>query len=316
MNLKFKLRLIILILSFSIAGQLYAWGGDTHRGMTRAAAKFVFGPFSTVKIDSFFVPVNYSMAANFSKTMMMGFAGGVFSTFVGLTLDNTVFKDDLAVDDTMYYGYPETGPMTVASMFAEAGQDPDNFDGEVLMDGGPKVLHMYSPNGIGYADVMTEYFYNKAKDAISNKDTLKAFVYLGYASHYLADCGIPVHTEMDFINIKVLLWQWKFHHHMEDWISSNWSKKWNMKNGSVISFSEEADSAAKVPVPVCDVAGSVRSLSFETYPDLAEWMDAWGNDVNKGPKDEEKFIELVIQEIWRSVPRITGMFMKFKTEEM
>lgn len=304
------------MLSILIPQKSFGWGGDSHRGMTRAAAKFVFGPFNTNRIDSFFIPIKYSMAANFSKTMMMGFAGGIFSTFVGLTLDNLKFKDDLAVDDTMHYGNSETGVMSVITMFAEAGQDPDNFDGEVLMDGGPKVLHMYSPNGIGYADLMTEYFYDKAKYAISKKDTLSAYVYLGYASHYLADCGIPVHTEVDYINIKVLLWQWKFHHHMEDWISSNWSKKWKMEDGSLISFAEVADSAAKVPLPVCDVAGSVRTLSFETYPDLAEWMDAWGNDVDKGPKDQAQFVKLVIQEIWRCVPRITGMFMKFKNEEM
>ena len=61
-------------------------------------------------------------------------------------------------------------------------------------------------------------------------------------------------------------------------------------------------------------------ISVRTSPDLAEWNKAWGQtgggDYEDGdePANVKKFDELVKREIWRCVPRIAGLFMKFKDE--
>ncbi|MBN1999787.1 hypothetical protein JW935_19685, partial [candidate division KSB1 bacterium] len=217
-----------------------------------------------------------------------------------------------------YMIYPDTAKdkkhlNTLYKIMAHAGTAPDDFDGPtgLIGDGEMLIGHIYAPNGIGFADFMTQYFYNEAVEAWKKNQKYHAAVYLCYASHYLEDAGIPVHAEADYRNLDVLQWQLGYHSYTESYVADNWSK-----------YSATSDSAAAVPMPVCDISSMVRSLAMETYPDVAGWTKAWGykggGDYKKGdePVNVKMFDELVKQEIWRCVPRVSGMFLKFKTEVM
>jgi len=279
----------------------FGWGGDTHRGMTKAAVHAIFGVDSTIVNLSF--KVAYDPDAYIATTVLMGFGGNYspLATFTGLVLDETYVDSKLTVDTTWVYKN-----ITADSMFTEAGQDPDNIDDETGLAGNGKVLlgHMYTPNGIGYADQMTQYFYDKAVDAYKNKnDKYLAFAYLGFASHYFEDAFIPCHVESYYLDVDNLMFQLHAHSAVESWTSNNWNAL----------FQKEAEEAAKYPMPVCDIAATVRSMALETYWDTTPMMKAWG--VGSGsPKDLKRFKQLVNKEIWRCLPRISGMYLKFKED--
>jgi len=306
------MKKIILITLCLLIGttSIYPWSGASHRGITRAAAKAVFTLDTVTKVQ-LSVPVKYDMSdkADFGATIGMGFGGtfgSVFSAFIGSIIDQTVIASRFKVDTTMKYN------STMDSIFTLAGSEPDEYDATTGLIGNNCLLgHACAPNGIGFCDLMAQLFYNKAVDAWKNNKKNLALVYLGYASHYMEDAGIPVHAEADYNSLSSLQWQWTYHNFLEGWIANNWSK-----------YQATADSAAKVPMPVCDIPATVRSLALEANPDIAEWNHAWGYSPGgeqadyKKPANEVRFDELVRQAIWRCVPRIAGLFMKFKTEVM
>jgi len=158
---------------------------------------------------------------------------------------------------------------TLDNIIAVAGSDPDSIDeGTSLIAKGECLIgHIYAPNGIGFADVMVELFYDKAVAVWKAGYENRAYVYLAYASHYFEDAGIPLHAEADYRNLSTLQWQLSYHSATEAWVSDNWETH---------NFQTVADSAAKVPMPICDIGAAVRSLAMEIYPDIAEWNKAWG----------------------------------------
>ena len=298
---------------------VYPWSYYSHVGMTRAAARYVFNLDTTStapKIGEFTVIIKYEMHIDFAKTVgkNLGFFGGLLESFIGSIVDMKLSEDKFKVNETMTYPPPKKKYLnTLDKIIAEAGSHPDDFDKKTGLIGEGDMLlgHIYAPNGIGFADYMVEFFYNKADTAYQKGKKNEAFVYLAYASHYLVDAGIPVHAEADYRNINVLQWQLKYHSYTEKYVSENWKK-----------YQATADSAAKVPMPVCDIRAMVRSLAMETYPDIAEWNHAWGSKgggeykTGDQPANQKRFDELVRQEIWRCVPRVSGLFMKFKQEVM
>jgi hypothetical protein len=310
--------LSIIGILFSI-NMVYSWGYWSHAGMTGAAAREVFNldtSNTAKKIGTFKVNIKYDMQVDFGKTVGMGLGilgtPGVLESFVGSIIDVTVLKDKFKVDHTITYPPLDKTSWcnTLYKIMREAGAHPDSFDAKTGLIGDGEMLlgHIYAPNGLGFTDIMAEFCYNKAEKAWPKKKN-EAFVWLSYTSHYLVDAGIPVHAEADYRNLHVLQWQIRYHAHTESYISHNWKK-----------YKASADSAAKFPMPVCDIGATVRSLAMETYPDLAEWNKAWGQkgggDYEKGdePANVKKFDELVKREIWRCVPRIAGLFMKFKMD--
>ncbi|MCK5455119.1 MAG: hypothetical protein KAJ16_12190 [Calditrichia bacterium] len=320
-------RIWYYIISFSLiyiflgSSMIYPWGYYSHTGMTAAAAREVFNldtSKTAPKISQFKVNIKYDMEVDFGKTvgMSLGILGtaGFLESFVGSIIDMEISKDKFRVDETLTYPPPKKPYVnTLYKIMAEAGSDPDTYDANTGLAGKGKMLvgHIYAPNGIGFTDIMAEFCYNNAVKAWKQKNKNEAFVWLSYASHYVVDAGIPVHAEADYRNLNVLQWQLKYHTFTESYVSNNWQK-----------YKATADSAAKVPMPVCDIGAMVRSLAMETYPDLAEWNKAWGQkggeEYKKGdePANVKKFDELVKREIWRCVPRIAGLFLKFKNEEM
>ena len=298
--MKNMLTTLLLLIFVSCA---FGWGGDTHRGMTKAAVHAIFGVDSTIVNLSF--KVAYDPDAYIATTVLMGFGGNYspLATFAGLVLDETYVDSKLTIDTTWVYKN-----ITADSMFTEAGQDPDDIDNETGLAGDGKVLlgHMYTPNGIGYADQMTQYFYDKAVDAYTKKNNkYLAFAYLGLASHYFEDAFIPFHVESYYLDVDNLMFQLNAHSAVESWTSNNWNSL----------FQKEAEKAAKYPMPVCDIAATVRSMALETYWDTTPMMKAWGVSAGSGqPKDLERFKQLVNKEIWRCLPRISGMYLKFKED--
>jgi len=311
-----SLSIIGIFLSSNI---VYPWGYWSHAGMTGAAAREVFNldaSKTATKIDTFKVNIKYDMQVDFGKTVGMGLGilgtPGVLESFVGSIIDVTVLKDKFRVDHTMTYPVLDKKKEvnTLDKIMREAGTHPDSFDAKTGLIGEGDMLlgHIYAPNGLGFTDIMAEFCYNNAVKAwMKNED--ESFVWLSYASHYIVDAGIAVHAEADYRNLHVLQWQLRYHTFTEKYVSNNWKK-----------YKATADSAAKFPLPVCDIGATVRSLAMETYPDLAEWNKAWGQsgggDYQEGdePANVKKFDEVVKREIWRCVPRIAGLFMKFKED--
>lgn len=311
-----KKIIISVVLLFIPISSINPWGGKSHSGMTKAAAKSVFN-LDTLTTYTVKVHVEYNMSVDFAKTVGMGI-GGNFSpvaALIGTIVDKAVIDKKFDVKwDSTFVG-------TQDKLFELAGSAPDNFDAPtgLIGEGDCLIGHIYAPNGIGFADYMVEYFYKKAVDAWKKNKNL-AFIYLGFASHYFVDAGIPVHAEADYRNLNVLQWQYKYHSYTEGWISDNWDFR----------YKSTVDSAAQVALPVCDIGAGVRSLAFETYPDIAEWNSAWGakggtsfeemmgsesgSTVKEDPQNLTRFDELVKMEIWRCVPRVVGLFIKFKKE--
>ncbi|MBN2410854.1 zinc dependent phospholipase C family protein [candidate division KSB1 bacterium] len=308
--MKYKITTLILLIYISCT---FGWGQHTHRGMTKAAIDAVFGVDSTEV--NFTIKIKYDPDAYIASTVLMGFGGTSYSplaTLTGLIIDETYVDSKLTVDTTWVFPdktddkwkYKTTIP--VYDMFIEAGQDPDGFDDPTALAGEGRLLlgHMYTPNGIGYADQMTKYFYDKAVNAYTKKnDKYLAFAYLGFATHYFADVFVPVHVESDYLDVNNLMYQINSHSDVEDWISTNW----------YAMFQTEAEKAAKYPMPVCDIPATVRSMAIETYQDAAPMMKAWGVG-SSSPKDQKSFKQIVNKEIWRCVPRISGMYLKFQED--
>jgi hypothetical protein len=309
---------------FVLSGSaVFAWSYNSHVGMTGAAAAYVFNLDKSATapiVKPFSVNIKYDMHVDFGKTAGMGFnisgTGGVLESFVGSIIDMTVIDEKFKVDTTMNYPPPKKPQLnTLYKIMREAGSDPDTYDAKTGLIGRGQMLigHIYGPNGIGFADFMVEFCYNQAVNAWKQNQKNQAYVFLAYASHYLEDCGIPLHAEADYRNLRSLQMALKYHTFTEDYVSENWQ---------VRGYQAIADSAARVPMPVCDISAMARSLAMETYPDLAEWNRAWGEkgggDYQKGdePVNQKVFDELIRQEIWRCVPRVSGLFMKFKQEVM
>lgn len=299
-----KKVIIVLICLFISPAVLYCWSSASHKGMTRVAAKEIF-KLDTVSVKNLSVKVDYNMFIDFFRTILKGTGGmeGMLLSSVGLIIDASISENQYNIDTTMTYKNT-----TEIKMIAEAGQNPDKFDDKTAVFGDGKCLvgHMYAPNGLGFADYMTEYFYKEADTAYTDGKTQLAYAYLGYASHYLVDVAVAVHAEADFLNQKNLQLQWDLHSTIEDWIANNWNKY----------FDKTAIEAAKYPMPVCNIPATVRSLGLETYPHLAEWYQAWGISSRKSPKNLKKFNKLVEEAIWRCVPKVSGLFLKFKQNVM
>jgi hypothetical protein len=299
-----KITFLLLIILCQTQSS-FPWGGTTHRGMTKAAAEAII-PLLDDKPDSFSVAVKYNMMIDFFQTIFKGMgteASGLLFSAIGAIADLAISEDRYDIDTTMKYGN-----MTELEIISEAGQDPDDFDDGTGIFGNGKCLvgHMCAPNGLGFADYMVNFFYEKAVASYKKGKRLEALVYLGYACHYLVDVGLPVHAEANFLNQKNIQAQWEIHSKIEDWISNNWE----------YSFQKIADEAAKAPLPVCDIQAMVRSLGLETYEKLSEWYKAW--DVSSAntsePRYKSDFMALVKEQIWRTVPRASGLFLKFKKE--
>ncbi len=307
-----KIKYLIVVGLLFVSHTAWSWGYNTHFGLTRAASRYVFNPNRKTQIK-LSVPVKWDMAdVDFGKTIGMSMGGGLFESYIGMIIDNAALKDKYKVDMTLDYPYKgsrlamkDSSSMDV--IMAVAGTDPDSIDQDTgLLEQGECLFgHSYAANGVGFADVMTEYFYKLAVKTWKS-DQKTALVYLCYASHYLADAGVPVHAEADYRNIKTIQWQMSFHNSSERWVGENWD---------TMKYQAVADSAAQVPMPVCDIASMVRSLAIETYPDLAEWSQAWGYKAGTStPANIKKLDDMVRMEILRVVPRISGMFIKFKDE--
>ena len=302
---------------------VWGWGYNSHVGMTRAAAQFVFGLDTTdaaPKVKKFKVHIKYSMHSDFARGMgknlsIMG-GGGILESFVGSMIDMKLSKDKFAIDTWLEYPPPDSLALdTWWEIMGLAGYHPDKYDGPtgLLGEGEMTIGHIYGPGGFGFADQMCEWAYGQAVKAWKANKPNEAKVFLGYASHYLEDCGISVHAEADYRNLKVMQEQIVYHSYTEGYVSVHWDKY----------FQATADSAAKVPMPVCDIAATARALSMETYPDVAEWYAAWGNkgggaeyDGTGIPANQKLFHEVVRREIWRAVPRVSGLMLKFKNEVM
>lgn len=302
----------------------YGWGYDSHVGMTRTAAQFVFGFDTTAtapKVKPFTVKIKYDMNVDFCKSMgknlnLMG-GGGLIESFVGSAIDKELSNSKFKVDTQISYPTKEQPQWdTLYEIMGLAGQHPDVFDEPtgLLGDGVMTIGHIYGPNGFGFADEMTEWCYGKAVEAWKAKKEEEALVFLGYACHYMEDCGIAVHVEADYRNLRVMQEQSVYHSYTEGYVSKHWKAR---------KYQAMADSAAKFPMPVCDIGATARALAMETYPDITEWMKAWGNkgggesyDGTGQPANPKLFDEVVRREIWRCVPRVSGLMLKFKHEVM
>lgn len=294
-----------------LATQSFPWGGTTHRGMTKAAAKEILQLSDTGTATTLSVKVKYDMSIDFFQTIMKGMStelSGLLLSGIGAIADYGLSKDRYQIDATLTY----TNQIEL-EIITEAGQDPDDFDDQTGIFGAGKCLvgHMYAPNGLGFADYMVDYFYKKAVASYKAGKWTEALVHIGYASHYLVDVGLPIHAEADFLNQKNIQMQYNIHSKMEDWIANNWKTL----------FQSVADEAAKEPLPMCDIPATVRSLGLETYQKASEWYKAWdlsaeeGKDpTNFGPRYKDNFIDLVNEAIYRCVPRMSGLFLKFKQE--
>ena len=311
------------ILIFLLAGcQIaFGWSYNSHVNMTALAAAYVFNLDTSAaapKVAPFQVRIKYDVHEDFGETVGMSLnllgTGGILESFVGAIIDVTVLEDKFKVDTIMTYPPPKKPSVnTLYKIMKEAGSDPDTYDARTGLIGRGEMLvgHIYGPNGIGFADFMAQFCYNQAVKAWKQNQKNQAFVFLAYASHYIEDCGIPVHAEADYRNLDVLQWQMGYHSFTEDYVADHWMEK----------YQATAAEAAQVPMPVCDIGAMVRSLAMETNPDIAEWNKAWGQKGGKynpgdQPANQKKFDELVKQEIWRCVPRVSGLFMKFKQEVM
>ena len=233
---------------------------------------------------------------------------GLVCSAIGAIADVAVSEDRYSIDTQMVYD-----DSLEIDIITRAGEDPDTFDDKTgVFDKGMVLLgHMYGPNGLGFADYMTEFFYNEAVKSYKKGKRVEALVYLGYASHYMVDVAIPVHAEADYLSQDNLTPQFELHSKIEKWPSENWTTKFGDE-----SFDDTAQKAAKVPMPVCDIQATVRSMGLETYQKLSRWYKAW--DVNSATPDEPKykseFINLVREQLWMCVPRVSGLFLKFKKE--
>jgi hypothetical protein len=299
MEVKMK-KAIVLFCLLIYPVFLYPWGATTHRGMTRAAAKTIL-KMGSKPVTNLSVHIYYDLNIDFFQTILKGTGKmeGMLLSSIGAIIDKSISDDKIKVDSTKIYKNT-----TEIKMMAEAGQDPDDFDKKTGVFGESTGLigHIYAPNGLGFADFMTKFFYDKAIKEYNAGKHQRGLAYLGYATHYIVDVAIPVHAEADFLNQKNLQLQWDLHNKLEDWVSDNWNTY----------FQVTADSAAKVPMPACDIGAMVRGLGLETYPTLAEWYQAWGLSSNNAPKNLNWFIDLVKESIWRCVPRVSGLFLKFR----
>jgi hypothetical protein len=292
---------ILIFLSFI---ECYSWSSASHKGMTRHAMKEILkisgGPTTTDTVH-----VKYNMMIDFFQTMFKGMgagADGILFSAIGAMADLGVSQDRFNIDTVMTYSN-----MQEADIIAQAGRDPDGFDDKTGIFGAGNCLvgHMYAPTGLGFADYMVDYFYKKAVATYKKGQTLRALIYLAYATNYYADVAIPVHAEADFLNQKNIKAQWSVHSKIEDWIANNWTL-----------FDTTAAEAACAPLPVCDIKAGVRSLGLETYQKVSEWYKAW--DVTKSdpttPKYQSEFKDLVKEQVWKATPRISGLLLKFKKE--
>ncbi len=290
------------------AQQLLSWTGIEHQGMTKSAAKAVLKLNDAKLIAAVQVPVEFSVTSNLWSTAMGG-AGdaGIIGAYIGGIVDLALSADRMNINTTMSYP-PQDQVMTELSLIMQCGYDPDKYekDAAVFGDGQVIITHMYTPTGIGFADYYTEFFYDKAVAAYKAGKRLLALAYLGYAGHYLTDAALPTHDEADYLNMKNLLGQAFLHGQFEDWIEDNWETGYN--------FQASADSVTAAPVPVCDIAAMVRSMALESAPDYAEWLEAWGSYANSWPEDKDKLAGLVRLTIRRCVPRLAGLYIKFKSE--
>lgn len=317
------MRRLILIYIFTglIPVSSFSWIGDAHRDMTESAMKAVLKLDNTKPLKKDTVFIKYDLPMNFAQSIFMnvGLAGGggIVESFIGFIVDQTVWDDQMEVDTFMVYPPPGKPNMTLYQMVRECGRSPDDFDAKtgLIGEGDCLIGHIITPNGIGFADYLAEHFYNLAvKNYKKNKQ--KAYAYLGYATHYIEDAGIPLHTEADWSNIQGLQFQYNFHTYTEKWVDANWSR-----------YKGTADSAAMAPMPVCDIRAMVRALAYETSPDITQWTQAWGmkgggdwdsDDISKNPNPSniKKFDDVVKRCIWRIVPRVSGLFAKFKQDVM
>ncbi len=293
--------LIVLILYFPSSS--FCWNRNPHREMTKAAAKQVLR-LDDKTLYTVSVKVKYNMLDDFFTTICAGIdmgAGGIISSAIGAIADVAISETKYEIDTSV-----DIKDSTELDIMTECGHEPDWFDAGTGLfgEGDCMVGHMYTPNGLGFADYMTDYFYKKAVTSYKAGSKLEGLAYLGFASHYLADVGLPIHEEADYLNQKNIQLQKQLHGAIEDWSETDWP-----------TLQATVDSAAKCPMPACDIQGMVRGLGLETYPKLAEWYNAW--DVKSGlskPKYESNFRILEKEAIWRIVPRITGLFMRFKKE--
>jgi len=287
---------------------LFAWTTIEHKGMAKSAVKAVLHLDDTKQIYSVQVPVKFNVVSNIATLVFAG-AGdaGMIGAFIGGIVDLSLSEDRMKIDTKMTYP-PKNTIMSEVGLVMQACYDPDNYERNAAIFGDGKVIitHMYTPNGIGFADYFTEYFYNKAVTEFTNGQRLKALAYLGYASHYLTDAALPSHDEADYLNMKNLMGQAMLHSNFEDWIENNWDDV----------FQATSDSAAEAPMTICDIGASVRSMALESAPDFAEWLAAWGSYLNSYPADSDKMAELTRRTIYRCVPRLAGLYLKFKTEAM
>jgi hypothetical protein len=288
-----------------IGNEAFSWSIQTHEHVTQAAAQAILHP-SNSSTTHLTVTVKYDMITDFFHSMFKSIGigeVGIVCSAIGAGADLYVSADRYSIDTKMVYD-----DSTELSIMTRSGEDPDTFDDKTGVFGSGKVMlgHMYAPTGLGFADFMTELFYDKAVESYQKGNRMEALVYLGYASHYMIDASIPVHAEADYLNQKNLTPQWEIHSKIEKWISDN--------DSTLFRKTEKA--AAKVPMPVCDIQATVRSMGLETYQKLSRWYKAW--DVNSAtptePKYKSEFIDLVKEQLWMCVPRVSGLFLKFKKE--
>ena len=304
------MKIVLQVCCLAIHVQLLlAWTTIEHKGMAKSAEKVVLHLDSTKHISSVQVPVKFDVMSNIATLVFAG-AGdaGMIGAFIGSIVDLGLSEAKMKINTTMTYPPPKTKSWTEDSLIMQACYDPDTYEKDAAVFGDGKVIitHMYTPNGIGFADYFTEYFYDKAVTEFKSGQRLKALAYLGYAGHYLTDAALPSHDEADYLNMKNIMGQAILHSEFEDWIEDNWNSV----------FQATSDSAAEAPMTICDIGASVRSMALESAPDFAEWLTAWGSYLNTSPADPDKMAELTRRTIYRCVPRLAGLYLKFKTEAM
>lgn len=144
--------------------------------------------------------------------------------------------------------------------------------------------HYYNPErDWGSAPSEFEKYANKAKSYYSSDADL-AFENLGFASHFLADIGQPLHTgaEARQVTLSVLMTGSPeyIHYAYEGYVSSNWNSGYNFRSY-----------ASGVPVhhyaPITDPEQAAKDLASYThqYADTIVWTiftnpDDWQNDQN------------------------------------
>jgi len=279
------LVIITLLLTFT-CDIGFGWGGQTHRRITYWAWKYSGLPPSSGEVV---VPIVWNLD---SVKNTLGFQGYDLQGYL-LSLFTGASGADFNINTTDTIKSSESD----SALFFRLGRRPDDFDGPTRALGA-MFGHMYIPAGGGFADGMCKFYFNTAVREYKAGHRRKAYAYLAYASHYIADVGFPPHNEKNFLDPGADIWQAVYHEATEDLIGD--SAFWYP------NFDATCDSFARAPLPACDPVVAVHGLAWECC-----WYDQEFKDASV-KADKTEMIEITKKCLRAIVPRVAGLFLAFK----